>query len=587
MTTFSEPGPDREGKSVRAPSVSTQSPNSSSLSRLAEIADHLAENSIASDLRQLAARVSEGRFFVACIGQFKRGKSTLLNAIAGQPILPAGVVPITSVPTVLRHGEQLTARILSGGDWQTIRADDLVSYVSEELNPENRKRVDGVEVFVPAPLLASGMCLVDTPGIGSVFAGNTETTKDFIPQIDAAILVVGADPPISGEELALIESVSVNVDAVLIVLNKIDRVSNAEREQASAFATRVLQQRIGKATGHIYEVSALNRLNGSSNDDDWDLLVRDLTRLASHSGWELTRSAAERGMERFSAALRRAIELRILALTEPIADSERRVASLRQTVSQAQQSLLDLGALFSAEQMRLSNTLLARRKEFLKRMLPIAIEEFKRESGAVTTSFGPGRRRELMAMAQMIARRHIMPWLQDEEEQAEALYGAITMRFVNLVNGLLQRISDEQPSDFSYLPKSIDPEQTFSTPARFVFHEMITIAKPASPLLYCGDAMMGVLRIRAWFQRAAEDFLEQLLDTNASRVQGDVEQRVVEGRSHLESDVRRLLHEVSSTTEAALSNARELIDIGTSAVQGELERLSKLRDELTTLGAVS
>ena len=39
------------------------------------------------------------------------------------------------------------------------------------------------------------MCLVDTPGIGSVFAGNTETTKDFIPQIDAAILVVGPTRP--------------------------------------------------------------------------------------------------------------------------------------------------------------------------------------------------------------------------------------------------------------------------------------------------------------------------------------------------------------------------------------------------------
>ena len=89
----------------------------------------------------------------------------------------------------------------------------------------------GVEVFVPCPLLASGMCLVDTPGIGSVFAGNTETTKEFIPQIDAAILLVGADPPISGEELALIEAVAANVEEVLVVLNKIDRVSAAERKR--------------------------------------------------------------------------------------------------------------------------------------------------------------------------------------------------------------------------------------------------------------------------------------------------------------------------------------------------------------------
>ena len=85
---------------------------------------------------------------------------------------------------------------------------------------------------------------VDTPGIGLVFSGNTEATQDFIPQIDAAILVVGADPPISGEELALTEAVAANVDQILIVLNKIDRVSAAERQEASASATRVLETRL-------------------------------------------------------------------------------------------------------------------------------------------------------------------------------------------------------------------------------------------------------------------------------------------------------------------------------------------------------
>ena len=69
---------------------------------------------------------------------------------------------------------------------------------------------------------------------------------------------------------------------------------------------------------------------------------------------------------------------------------------------------------------------------------------------------------------------------------------------------------------------------------------MITIARPASPLLYSIDALMGALHIRRWVQKDAESFLEHLLDINASRVQGDVEQRVVESRLRLESDVRKL-----------------------------------------------
>lgn len=553
------------------------------LGRLAEIAEALGESSSRGDVQQLAARISEGRFYVACVGQFKRGKSTLLDALVGEPILPTGVVPVTTVPTVLRYGKERSARVLIDNKWKTIRPEELPQYVSEELNPENQKRVEGVEAFLPSALLASGMCLVDTPGIGSVFSGNTEATQDFIPQIDAAILVVGADPPISGEELALTEAVAANVDQILIVLNKIDRVSAAERREASAFATRVLETRLKRPVGRVYEVSALSRLDNSRNPDDWSTFTEDLTLLASQSGQAMTRAAAERGMRRFSASLRRSLEERVRALQEPIANSEQRIAGLRQTVGQAEQSLRDLGALFSAEQLRLSNILLARRKQFFRQAFPLACEELERESRAITTRFGPSLRRDLMALAQAIARRHVMPWLDAEEAQAEELYAAVTARFVNLVNGLLQRISEEQSADFSHLPRALDAEQGFRTQSRFLFHDMITIAQPASPLLYSSDTVMGALAGRRWFRKRAQNFLEHLLDTNASRVQGDVEQRVVESRVRLESDVRKLLREVGTSAEQALSNAKELMAAGAGAVENELARLRQLRTELDAL----
>jgi len=553
------------------------------LPRLAEIAAALGERSIADDICQLVSRVNEGRFFVACVGQFKRGKSTLLDALVEEEILPTGVVPVTTVPTVLRYGAQRTARVLIDGQWKTIRPEDLAQYVSEELNPENKKRVEGVEAFLTSPLLASGMCLVDTPGIGSVFAGNTEATKDFIPQIDAAILVVGADPPISGEEAALVEAVAANVDRIVIVLNKIDRVSPAERQQAAAFAAKVLEGRLKKPVGRIYEVSALRNLKQSSNGDDWNTLIEDLTRMAASSGQDMTRAAAERGLRRFSASLRRSVEERIRALKEPIENSEQRIAELRQTVAQSEQSLRDLGALFSAEQMRLSNTLLTRRKQFLREVFPIAFKELQQEINSVKTTFGPALRRELMSIAQTVARRHVMPWLDTEEANAEELYSSVTQRFVNLVNGLLQRISEEQSADFAHLPRELDTEQGFRTQSRFYFHDMITIAQPASPLLYSIDLTMGALHLRRWFRKDAEGFLEKLLDTNASRVQGDAEQRVVESRLRLESDVRKLLREVSAGAEQALTNAREVMAAGTNAVAEELERLGNLHEEIDAL----
>jgi len=550
------------------------------LIRLAEIAEQLEEAPVAAELRRLASRIREGRFFVACIGQFKRGKSTLLNALVGESILPTGIVPVTAVPTVVRYGAEHTARVLIGDRWQPISPQDLANYVAEERNPENVKEVEGVEVFLPSPLLASGMCLVDTPGVGSVFSANTEATREFIPQIDAAILVLGADPPISAEELALVEAVAANVDQILILLNKIDRATDAERRESSSFAARVIEQRLKRPAGRIHQVSALERLNNSGGGDDWSAFVEDLRALAGSSRQAMTHAAAERGVRRFSKSLRHSLDERLRALQEPIADSEQRIAGLRRTLAEAEQWLRDLGALFSAEQQRLSMTLLGRRKEFLQQTLPFARQDLERESLQVTTSFGPARRRSLMALAQAIARRHVMPWLDSEEAHGEELYAAVTARFVSLVNGLLQRIAEQTSAGLAYLPKALDGEHGFRVQSRFFFHDMLTIAQPASPLLYSLDVLMGALRARRWFQRDADTFLLQLLDTNASRVQAEVEQRVVESRLRLESDVRKLLREVSATAEQALSRARELLAAGAAATQNEVARLSRMRQEL-------
>ena len=76
------------------------------LERLAQIAAELGDQALASDARADHDRLVEARFFVACLGQFKRGKSTLLNGLVGPPILPVGVVPVTSVVTILRHGDR-------------------------------------------------------------------------------------------------------------------------------------------------------------------------------------------------------------------------------------------------------------------------------------------------------------------------------------------------------------------------------------------------------------------------------------------------------------------------------------------------
>ena len=115
------------------------------LLRIASLAEQFNSDQITEDARSAAERIAEGRFYVACVGQFKRGKSTLLNALMGKPILPSGVVPVTAVPTILRFGETLGARVrLKSDEWTDIAIATIEEYVSEVRNPENSKGVAGL-----------------------------------------------------------------------------------------------------------------------------------------------------------------------------------------------------------------------------------------------------------------------------------------------------------------------------------------------------------------------------------------------------------------------------------------------------------
>ena len=554
------------------------------LLRLADLGEELGTNRAADEARELAARVSEGRFYVACLGQFKRGKSTLINALVGTPILPVGFIPVTAVPTVIRFGEREKARVRGrDSSWREIAVPDLGEYVSEEHNPENAKGIAGVEVFVPSPMLASGMCLVDTPGLGSVFTGNTAATESFIPHIDAALVVVGADPPLAGEELALVEAVGRNVEDLILVINKADRTTDEERSAAADFTRHLLEKRLERPAGPVFEVSAAERLQNRGPDRDWGKLLSALNRLVEGSGRHLIRTACERGIERLSEQLLAIINAEREALERPLEESERRIAALKESLAAAERSLRELGFLFMAEQHHLSDVLVGRHKAFLASLSPRIDEEFERALQSLARGMGPAYRRGSMREAQNVARRHVLPWLQAEQLEAEKEYRQVARRFAQAGNEFLKKLADAGIHEIARLPHALDPEAGFLVRSRFTFHDLIEIAQPASPLQWAADLVLGVVRAQSVIDADARRFLAHLLETNCTRVQSDILNRVQESRSRLEVEIRKLLHEIRRIAEQALTHARTAQAEGAPAVQAARARLDRLELEIRQL----
>lgn len=552
----------------------------SRLLRLAKLGEVLGTGRVADEARELAARISEGRFFVACVGQFKRGKSTLINALIGEPVLPVGFIPVTAVPTVIRYGEELKARLKDRDfAWHEIPVSDVKLYVSEENNPENSKGITGVEIFIPSPLLSTGMCLVDTPGLGSVFSGNTAATQDFIPHIDAALVVLGADPPLAGEELTTVEAVSRNVQDLIVVLNKADRTTDEERRAAADFTRTLLQKRLNRPVGPLFEVSAVERLVNRGPERDWPGFTSALQRLVRDSGRQIILAACDRGLVRLSEELLAIIAEEREALERPIEESERRILAMKATIAEAERSMRELGFLMMAEQQRLSDTYVDRRKAFMRSVLPMAVQEFQKVLSSVPRRIGPTYRRLLMRQAQVIAREHVLPWLFNEQQEAEREYSAVTRRFVEMANDFLRKLAEAGIPELSRMPHALEAETGFRIRSKFSFLDLIEVAQPASPLRWLTDVVLGLVGARKLIQTDAAEFLDHLLDTNTARVQSDVLNRVQESRGRLEVEVKKLLHEVSRIAEQALAHARSARDAGAAGVESALARLNRLDQE--------
>src|SRR6266536_1734732 len=205
-----------------------------------------ADSELAARARRTAERLAGGRFHVGVLGEFKRGKSTLVNALLGRELLPTGVLPLTAAATEVRYGAEGATVVLLDGSRQEIGLSAIADSVTEVRNPGNGRGVERVEVRVPVPLLETGVVFVDTPGIGSVYEHNSEAGRSALLEADGAIVVLSVDAPLSEQERELLHRLSERRARTFIVANRADHLDRAELEAVRRFVTEVVAREFGR-----------------------------------------------------------------------------------------------------------------------------------------------------------------------------------------------------------------------------------------------------------------------------------------------------------------------------------------------------
>lgn len=261
------------------------------LSESAQTIEELSMSQFAGKLQQLSEKVSNDSFKIQIVGTFNNGKSTFINALLGENILPTRALPCTAVVNEIKYGEQkravlhfvnpLPEKLIDCIPDATLRHmqsyqmkdippldieyDQIEHYVQIPLDgdPEEISAMSPyktVELFYPSPLLKEGVEIIDSPGLNEADE-RTAITLEYLDKADAVIYLLDATRPCARDEVETIEDILIpkGFNDMFFVANRIDQVPERER----AGIKKYIEQKVGKYTPNaIYCVSALQSLEG-------------------------------------------------------------------------------------------------------------------------------------------------------------------------------------------------------------------------------------------------------------------------------------------------------------------------------------
>ncbi len=217
---------------------------------LAETCDRLDLRDAAVFARGVAEDLELHRATILVCGEFKRGKSSLLNELLERPgLLPVDIRPTTAVIHVIRYGDPALAIHLRTGviDRLPLSAESLRQFAADEaggmLDPE---LIEFVEITLPSEILRSGLVLVDTPGTNDLCQTRAEIVYRMIPRADAVLFVLDATTQLTRTEVSFLNDRMLKSLAppLCFVLNKMDRVNDEERDEVLAATSAAITEHL-------------------------------------------------------------------------------------------------------------------------------------------------------------------------------------------------------------------------------------------------------------------------------------------------------------------------------------------------------
>lgn len=511
----------------------TKSTLTNILTKAEEIAQDIGLQPARDAIREIRDKLSRNFFYVAVLGQFKRGKSTFLNYILGKDILPSSVLPLTSVITKIAYGEHISVTVqLEDGSSNSISLGDLPEYCTEGKNPKNIKHVKEIQIVYPFDFISRDTILIDTPGIASVYQHNTDVTYGFADKADAVIFMLSADPPISEAEKELISNLSDNGSKLFFLLNKADYLEEDQLRELLSFNENVIKDILKISDVKVYPVSAMLALKGKITRDD--SLIKKSGMMAPVSDIEnyLAEKKSDILQGRFIRDTRKVLsmcrtylksnlELRQMSVDE----IQKKSDTFNSFMKEIEERQHEFSVLFRDEMKRMMEELDERMVKFRKEASVKISDEIRRKYPDLRNMGNLKKEQSLKVFFEQVLIEQFEVYKKSIELDVETKYKATLELYISRINDLIAKIADMADKTFGINLEAFQTPSGVTATSLFSYRINFDAGQIEVDPVYFSYLMPRSIAEKLILKRVLNR-VDVDLDRNLGRIRYDIQQRV-------------------------------------------------------------
>jgi ribosome biogenesis GTPase A len=345
--------------------------------QLADVAEAVGMTTLARDIRNTRIpKLEAERFHLVVLGEFNHGKSTFVNALLGQDVLPTGITPTTASINHVVFADSPRAHVkLLSGDQKTIEPGQLKDWVT--VAGGHADDVAFVELGFPSDMLRNNVVLVDTPGVNDLNEQRAEVTYGYVPRADAVVFLLDAGQALKDSEREFLRSRVLESarDRLIFVLGKMDMLSPDERTAVLEYVKKGLAQITPDPI--VFPLSARDWAKTKDPTSGMPELMQYFERFLARDRAQVILDNAAADATRTASYLENNLGVRMRAYDLDIGELEQRISAVREQLDTSKRKLDDLHVRIEADAGSIKNQVELDLESFAKsfvQALPVQID---------------------------------------------------------------------------------------------------------------------------------------------------------------------------------------------------------------------